>query len=1210
MNKNAFVGTDWAQVVDLSNDASVYGEKNFKNCHNLTAIYGSDSNLQEIPDEFAMNCTSLRNLVIPASVKQIGKRAFYGCESLRAVVIPQGVGKIGEEAFFECPALETIVVSPESSLTFHQCIRKEYLIHKCNWMNYSKPAYINGWTVSAADPFNRSSSGGAKHIVLISYNGTVKDGTLVFPAELEGLPVLSWNPDLLFHDNLKDVTTVIFNCHWVIDLFDLAIIPEHVRSVTLPPARAVGCSTRKSFEAGAKRWEGGFNVIAGEKKQKRGESLLSTIKFPKELRAILGETFRECRHLTKVEFPSELADIGGMAFYDCSALEEVVFQDSPTYLSMMSFDRCPALKRVDFGTRIRQIEYRAFAESTLLITAVLPMEAGLEPEKGFSGTKLVRYDRNAIAPGSRTVEIEDGNKISYSILRQSMSMVIHSVSLGDSGRLVLPDRISGLPVTAIADGAIAFKDTLQELVIPASVEEIGILGIYGCPEISVIRFQHDDSAPKLYMEALGQNPHAVVCVKNKEVQRQLLCSNHCGCPIFSVEGETKDGLNYRYEIETGKLTVQGTGKIKSYREIGQNREDSISTAPWNLMAESIRTLVIQGIEAVGDYAFCGLKNLESVTFSKELRYIYKYAFSDCPKLQELILPENLEKIYSHAFYNCQGLKTVRFPEGIKLIGSHAFFMTSLERITIPRSVETLGTSAFMECRKLREIYLETEVPITLGSTGSPVNTVFCNVSEDCRIYTKVMNFTSLANNCNHTTIIEEPEGGADGDVTWMLDYEGQLKLWGKEPGKACAVKDYRDSTAPWYQTRQPIKWVWIGNDVKEIGACAFYCCEMEELVIGEAEIIGEQAFARCSGLRRIRLPRTLKSVGWEAFAFLDQLSQIRYDNEKDCFNKIDWGDKVFFMDACPIVKCLDGLLACDTGKQETLYLETVIRRKLRTGDWGEDDGNAARIDGEDPEVRELILNTYDKEVPVDCIRGHYTYKDSSSKIKSGRLRWTEEGGYELRADDGGRIVSFWLQIKPEYSQNHRIKYQILSAQSGWTDWKWDGDLAHINGDLPITDVKIRIEKKKTAAPDEPTVLYQAYNGETSSWLVSDGQPAEIIVDGAEQELQSLYLTCKIDGKPVDCLKCRQHISYTGDTGVSYINSRYIFGIQEQRLEAVMIKLRDEFAENYDIKYCVRPEGDVWQDYKKNGEIAGTTGQHTAITGIKLLLWKKKKTEGK
>ena len=55
-------------------------------------------------------CSQLTAVVIPGSVKTIGRDAFYGCEDLEIVVILDGVREIGDDAFAYCTGLASVVI--------------------------------------------------------------------------------------------------------------------------------------------------------------------------------------------------------------------------------------------------------------------------------------------------------------------------------------------------------------------------------------------------------------------------------------------------------------------------------------------------------------------------------------------------------------------------------------------------------------------------------------------------------------------------------------------------------------------------------------------------------------------------------------------------------------------------------------------------------------------------------------------------------------------------------------------------------------------------------------------------------------------------------------------------------------------------------------------------------------------------------------------
>ena len=60
----------------------------------------------------AFGSTAITSIVIPASVQQIGDRAFFGCGNLKSVTIGQGstLDRIGYSVFGLCSSLESIVI--------------------------------------------------------------------------------------------------------------------------------------------------------------------------------------------------------------------------------------------------------------------------------------------------------------------------------------------------------------------------------------------------------------------------------------------------------------------------------------------------------------------------------------------------------------------------------------------------------------------------------------------------------------------------------------------------------------------------------------------------------------------------------------------------------------------------------------------------------------------------------------------------------------------------------------------------------------------------------------------------------------------------------------------------------------------------------------------------------------------------------------------
>ena len=88
------------------------GDYAFSGCWSLSSVVIPDS-VTSIGDYAFWNCRSLTDIVIPDSVTSIGESAFKNCISLKSFEIPSSVSSIGFGAFDGCESLTNIVI-PDS----------------------------------------------------------------------------------------------------------------------------------------------------------------------------------------------------------------------------------------------------------------------------------------------------------------------------------------------------------------------------------------------------------------------------------------------------------------------------------------------------------------------------------------------------------------------------------------------------------------------------------------------------------------------------------------------------------------------------------------------------------------------------------------------------------------------------------------------------------------------------------------------------------------------------------------------------------------------------------------------------------------------------------------------------------------------------------------------------------------------------------------
>ena len=247
--------------------------------------------------------------------------------------------------------------------------------------------------------------------------------------------------------------------------------------------------------------------------------------------------------------------------------------------------------------------------------------------------------------------------------------------------------------------------------------------------------------------------------------------------------------------------------------------------------------VPEGVEKIGDGAFCDASLIEAVQLPASLKSIGNAAFEHTTRLHEISIPEGVEEIGEDAFcawHNMigTGLHAVSLPSTLKRVGKSAFSNSGLQCVELPDSVDQIRESAFKQC-----------VQLTSARLPSRLKTIENSLFHSCR---------SLKN-------VEIPSG-----VTAI------------EPGAfaGCASLDHltipESVTAIGYYAFshcQAIKHIEIPAACVSMGRGAFICCSaLEEVILHEGlSSIGIEAFAECTKLKSMSIPSTVTQIGEKAF---------------------------------------------------------------------------------------------------------------------------------------------------------------------------------------------------------------------------------------------------------------------------------------------------------------------------------------------------------
>ena len=104
---NAFLNCKMRKI-NIPESVTKIGAGAFENCTNLKQLI-LPAGLKEIPEQLCHNCTALDSVRLPEGLKVIPQKAFFVCSSLHSIHLPNSITNIGNHAFAHC-MLDTLVL--------------------------------------------------------------------------------------------------------------------------------------------------------------------------------------------------------------------------------------------------------------------------------------------------------------------------------------------------------------------------------------------------------------------------------------------------------------------------------------------------------------------------------------------------------------------------------------------------------------------------------------------------------------------------------------------------------------------------------------------------------------------------------------------------------------------------------------------------------------------------------------------------------------------------------------------------------------------------------------------------------------------------------------------------------------------------------------------------------------------------------------------
>ncbi len=477
----------------------------------------------------------------------------------------------------------------------------------------------------------------------------------------------------------------------------------------IDPYAFYGCTSLTSIEIPANVREIGeqaFYGCSGLTRVSFGESCLLTsigdaaflgcesltdVTIPASVQELGSAVFSGCTGLESISFEenSLLSLIGNNAFYDCQSLTAITVPASVTQIGTSAFYHCKALSDVSFeeNSRLSSLEEGLFSGCDSLTSLTIPASVTRIAQRAFSGCYYLTE-----------VSFEDDSCLT-TIGERAFSGCerLARVSFGKNSQL-----------SVIGEYAFAYCNSLTAITLPSGVTRIEKYAFGECKNLKSITFDHNAKLTYIDEYAFYRCAFEDVYVMGLE--------EWMGIPFYS--DEQRPNLN---------------GVLHLLDEKG----------------EEITHLVIpKEITAIPNYAFSNCRALESVTFGVGggLTSVGEYAFENCTNLKDtyvtdlkawlsisfgsyytshpnhfgvlhvldengneitdVVLPEGITQIPDVSFYHC-AFRSVTIPSSVERIGSSAFaYSETLESVTILSGVTEIGREAFMHDDNLKDVYID------------------------------------------------------------------------------------------------------------------------------------------------------------------------------------------------------------------------------------------------------------------------------------------------------------------------------------------------------------------------------------------------------------------------------------------------------------------------------------------------------------------------
>lgn len=457
---------------------------------------------------------------------------------------------------------------------------------------------------------------------------------------------------------------------------------------------------------------------------------------------IAGWAFSNCDQMTSITIPATIKTIGYSAFYWCDGLKAVYSENlavwcgisfgggtecNPLSLAHHLYVNGEEVKDLVIPEGVTSIGGHSFQDATALTSVVIPSSVTKIGDEAFagcssitnlsiaSGVKVIGFNAFGGCSGLKEVTIPEGTE------HLEPGAFYHCGQLASVS----------LPQSLLSIGNYAFEQcrSLTSIEIPDQVVELGARAFYECDELTSVKLS--DNIPEIgdwtftrcyklksinipkNLKRLGDYS-LFWCSSIEELTLPSTLTDISSSALISCKGIrsliVEDG-NPKYLSENSVLFNYDKTTLMFFPAQSDITHYDIPTTVTTILPAAfsgcqLKSITLPTLTEIGDDAFGGMAQLESIALPSSINKICFGAFSGCKSLKEVDIPDNVQSIDRAAFSDCSSLVRVHLPEGLTRIEGFLFDgCTSLSEVNIPDSLSYIGLAAFRSCRSLPDFQI-------------------------------------------------------------------------------------------------------------------------------------------------------------------------------------------------------------------------------------------------------------------------------------------------------------------------------------------------------------------------------------------------------------------------------------------------------------------------------------------------------------------------